>query len=80
MDARSAVAGNLSYLASLTHMDCSVESRATVKMALPVKEVPEKEEWRTGLLDILMRERAELEKEAKDTKRVNAMIASLCYT
>ena len=79
-DARSTVAGNLSYLASLTHLDCSVESRAAVKLALPVKEVPEKEAWRTGLLDILLRERADLEREAGDTKRVNAMLASLCYT
>ena len=43
-------------------------------------EVPEGEVWRTGLLDILLSERAALEKEAKDVKRVNSMIASLCYT
>ena len=44
-----------------------------------VKEVQKKEAWRTGLLDILMREQADLEREAKDTRRANAMLASLCY-
>ena len=79
-DARSTLAGNLGYLASLTHLDCTVESRAAVKRALPVIEVPENEVWRTGLLDILLRERAGLEKEGQDTRRVNALLASLCYT
>ena len=79
-DARSTVAGNLRYLATLTHLDCIVESKAAVKLALPVKKVPEKEVWRTGLLDILMRERADSERENKDTRRVNAMLASLCYS
>ena len=41
-DEHSTVAGNLNYLASMTHLDCSVETRAAVKLALPVKEVPEK--------------------------------------
>ena len=42
-DARSTVAGNLSYLASLTHLACSVQWRAgaTVKLALPVKDTGE---------------------------------------
>ena len=45
-----------------------------------MKEVQKKEGWRTGLLDILMRERADLMREDKDTRRVNAMLASLCYS
>ena len=32
-----------------------------LKAALPVKEVPDKEKWRLGLLDSLLRERTELE-------------------
>ena len=51
-----------------------------MKAALPVKEVPEKEQWRLGLLDTLLRERAVLEKEGQDAKRIGAMISSLCST
>jgi hypothetical protein len=79
-DARTVTAANLAHLSRLTGLDCAVESGRAVKQALPVEEVPEKEAWRIGLLGTLLRERAELEKEAKDTKRVNSMLASLCYT
>ena len=71
-DARSVTAGNLRFLSELTKLDCAEESSLIVKRALPVEHVPEKESWRIGLLDILLRQRAELEQEAQDTSRVNA--------
>ena len=49
-----------------------------LKKGLPVQEVPEKETWRLGLLDCLMRERASLESEGKNAKDVIAMLSSLC--
>ena len=79
-DARSVTAGNLRLLNDLTKLDCAVESSWIVKRALPVVEVPDKERWRVGLLDILLRQRSELEKEALDSSRTNAMLASLCYS
>ena len=79
-DARTVTAGNMKLLNSLTKLDCAAESKLAVKRALPVKEVPECESWRTGLLDILMRQRSELEKGGNDSRRVNAMLASLCYS
>ena len=79
-DSRTVTAANLSHLSKLTKLDCSVECGLEVKAALKVAEVPEREVWRTGLLDILLQERADLEKEAKCTFRVNSMLASLCYT
>ena len=79
-DARTITAANLSHLSDLTQLDCSVVCGIEVKAALKVVEVPAKEAWRTGLLDILMRERSTLEMEARDTRTVNAMLASLCYT
>ena len=80
MASRSVTAGNLRFLCGLTKLDCAVESSLIVKRALPVEHVPEKESWRIGLLDILLRQRAELEQEAQDASRVNAMLASLCYS
>ena len=79
-DARSVTAGNLRFLNDLTKLDCAVESSWIVKRALPVVEVPDEERWRVGLLDILLRQRSELEQEAQDASRVNAMLASLCYS
>ena len=79
-DARTVTAGNIRHLNTLTKLDCATECRVVVKRALPVKEVPECETWRTGLLDILLRQRSELEKEGSDSRRVNAMLASLCYS
>ena len=79
-DARTVTAGNMKHLNTLTKLDCAAESKLVVKRALPVKEVPECESWRTGLLDILLRQRSELEKGGNDSRRVNAMLASLCYS
>ena len=77
-DARTVLAGNLAFVSKLTKLDlASVGSRAT-REALPVEEVPESEQWRLGLLDILLRQRADQEKLGSDTKRVTALLSSLC--
>ena len=47
---------------------------------MPIKEVPEKEGWPLGLLDSLLKNRGELVREGKETKRVVAMISLLCTT
>ena len=57
-----------------------VADKMQVKSMLPVEVVPENERWRLGLLDALLLERSSIEKEAGDTKRVIALISSLCST
>ena len=79
-DKRTVTAGNLAYVSALTSLDCATGGWLDIKAALPIKEVPEKEKWRLGLLDSLLKERAELEKEGRDTKRVVAMLSSPCTT
>ena len=74
------LSSNLALVSKLAGLDCTVESAATVRQALPIKTVPESESWRVGLLDTLLRSRAELEKQQSDTKRVTALISSLCTT
>ena len=66
-DARSTTAGNLAYVSAITGLNCSSAEKSAIKAALPVTEVPESELWRLGLLD---GERASLEEEGKDVKRV----------
>ena len=45
-----------------------------------MKEVPEGELWRLGLLDKLLALRTEKQEDSENTKRIVAMIASLCST
>ena len=79
-DARSTTAENLAYVSAITGLSCSSAGKSEIKAALPVKEVPESERWRLGLLDSLLSERAALEKEGQDVKRVVSMLGSLCNT
>jgi hypothetical protein len=79
-DARTITAANLTLVSALTKLDCVIVGRQEVKQALPVQEVPEKERWRLGLLDALLWERSVLEREGKESKRVVAMLGSLCTT
>ena len=79
-DARTTTSANLRYISDLTSLDCATGDWRKVRAALPVKKVPDKEVWRLGLLDSLLKERGKLEKEGKETKRVVAMLSSLCST
>ena len=79
-DARTVLASNLKHVSSLSGLDCKAESASAVKTALPVTQVPPNEVWRLGLLDILLRQRGDLEKEGVDTRTVVAMLSSLCTT
>ena len=55
-------------------------SSARIKVALPVKEVPEPEKWRLGLLDNLLKLKKERFMKVEDSKAICAMIDSLCST
>ena len=70
----------LRMMNNVTGLDCTVADRISVKNALPIKQVPEGEKWRLGLLDHLLELRSQLEKEGSDVKRVVAMLSSLCTT
>ena len=79
-DKRTVTAGNLAHVSELTGLDCATSGWLDIKAALPVREVPESEMWRLGLLDNLIGLRTELEREGRDTKSLIAMISSLCST
>ena len=51
---QTVTAVNLAHLRELTGLDPIWDSIPQLKRALPVKEVPLGEEWRTGLLDKLL--------------------------
>ena len=71
---------NLTHLRNLTKLDPSQDSIREIKQVLPVKMVPEKEEWRLGLLDRLLELRREKRAAGEDFKSVTEMISSLCST
>ena len=77
-DARTITASNARMLTGLTGIDCSMADKFSMRSLLPIKEVPESERWRLGLLDALLEMRTQQEKEGVDTRRVVAMLSSLC--
>ena len=78
--AQTVTAQNLAHLQSVTLLDPALDSTRLIKQALPVKLVPEKEEWRLGLLDKLLELRGEKRAAGEDIKSVTEMISSLCST
>ena len=81
VDPRSATYSNIKYLANLTGLhkpECC--TALMVQNALPVKKVPESERWRLGLLDNLIKIRGEKYIQVEDSRRISAMITSLCST
>ena len=80
-DPRSTTCKNIRYLQSLTGMDDPEKySSWRIREALPKKTVPEAEKWRLGLLSELIRVRYNRFIEVQDSKRITAMINSLCST
>ena len=66
-DARSSTFSNLAYLAKLTGLNVWEDTPVAIKRALPVKSVPEGEQWRLGLLTSLLRMRADRELAVEST-------------
>ena len=80
-DPRSATCSNLRYLQRITGLSQPQHySSVRIKISLPVKEVPESEKWRLGLLDNLMNMKEEKYLRVEDSKTICAMIDSLCNT
>ena len=71
---------NLELLKQLSDLDPWVFSSQRIKSALPVQTVPESQEWRVGLLGKLLELRVDKHVWAEDSKRLSAMIDSLCST
>ena len=81
MDPRSTTFRNLKYLEILTNLRHPQSySSYKVRSLLPVKTVPEKEQWRLGLLTSLMKVRAEKYRRVQDNQQICAMIDSLAST
>ena len=78
--AQTVTAINLGHLRQLTGLDPAVDSIRQIREALPVKEVPECEQWRLGLLDALLALRSERLKNKEDVISVIAQLSSLCST
>ena len=62
----------------MTGLDCTLADKISVKNALPIKQVPESELGRLGLIDHLIQLRSKLDSEESEFKRVVAMLSSLC--
>ena len=80
-DSRSTTCQNLRYLRKVTNLDNAEQySSWRIREELPKKFVPEAEKWRLGLLTKLMAMKQNQYMEVQDSKRITAMIESLCST
>ena len=80
-DPRSTTCQNLRYVRKLTNLDNAEHfSSWRIREELPSKSVPESEKWRLGLLTKLMAMKENRYMEVQDSKRITAMIESLCST
>ena len=80
-DPRSITCKNLKYLREMTSFEQPENySSWRLRDALPVQSVPEAEGWRLGLLTSLLKMKQIKYLEVQDSKRITAMIDSLCST
>ena len=80
-DPRSTTCQNLRYLRKVTNLDNAEQySSWRIREELPKKSVPEAEKWRLGLLTKLMAMKQNQYMEVQDSKRITAMVESLCST
>ena len=72
---------NLKYVEKLTGLSQpELYSSFRIRAALPVKDVPECEKWRLGLLTNLFKLKNERFLRVEDSKSICAMLDSLCST
>ena len=80
-DPRSTTCRNLRYMEELTQLTKPQYYTAMrVRDSLPVRKVPEQENWRLGLLTSLMKVKNEKYKRVEDTQHICAMLDSLAST
>ena len=79
-DPRSSTCKNLRYLEKMTGLKSELYCSSRIRLALPVRKVPDSEQWRLGLMTNLMKMKNEKHLRVEDTKRVTAMMDSLCST
>ena len=80
-DPRSSTCLNLRYLSEMTGLNKpEFMSSARIRMALPVRNVPDAEKWRLGLIASLKKLKTEKYHMVEDYQHICAMMDSLCST
>ena len=71
---------NMRYVEELTGLSPRFQTASQIKVALPVLKVPEKENWRLGLLTSLLKMSKEKHTIVQDSEQITAMTDRLCST
>ena len=69
---------NMRYVEELTGLSPRFQTASQIKVALPVLKVPEKENWRLGLLSALIKQRIQQYANQQKLEQTNSLIVSLC--
>ena len=79
-DPMSTTYRNLCHIKEVSGLDPWDFSSQRIKMKLPVKNIPEDQKWRIGLLSNLKKMKEESKLNVVDSTRICAMLDSLCST
>ena len=69
---------NIKYIEELTGLHLLYHNGGQIKAALQVREVPEVDKWRLGLLSVLFDQRSDQYVSQENMEFTNGLIASLC--
>ena len=77
-DVRSTTSRNLTVIRRETGINTLVVSARNVREAVPRREIPVNQFWRSSLLQKLLKQRREMDNQMVDTTLITGMIDSLC--
>ena len=79
-DPQSNTCRNLLHIKRVSELDPWDFSSQRIKLNLPVKGIPEDQQWRIGLMEKLMKMKEQKHIYVEDSTRICAMLDSLCST
>ena len=81
-DPRSTLCKNVWFLNDLTNVDIVKASKLQMKCSIPVNHIPVSDQWRVGMLNVLIEARMTKNYEQLKTNKeqLNALLESLCIS
>ena len=79
-DVRSSTSKNLSLIRELSGLNPLAVSPNDVRKSVKISEIPQNDQWRPPLLEMLLNRRSEMEVSLMKTEEIQKVIDSLCST
>ena len=79
-DVRSSTSKNLSLIREVSGLNPMSVSPNDVRKSVKINEIPQNDQWRPPLLEMLLNRRSEMEVSLMKTEEIQKVIDSLCST